>query len=44
MTRFLMSLAESVDLVEHAFLNANPGDIYVKKAPGATVEVLARAG
>lgn len=43
MTRFLMSLAESVDLVEHAFLNANPGDIYVKKAPGATVEVLARA-
>lgn len=43
MTRFLMSLAESVDLVEYAFLNANPGDIYVKKAPGATVEVLSRA-
>ena len=43
MTRFLMSLAESVDLVEYAFLNANPGDIYVKKTPGATVEVLARA-
>ena len=43
MTRFLMSLAESVDLVEYAFLNANPGDIYVKKAPGATVEVLACA-
>ena len=43
MTRFLMSLAESVDLVEYAFLHANPGDIYVKKAPGATVEVLARA-
>ena len=43
MTRFLMSLAESVDLVEYAFLNANPGDIYVKKAPGTTVEVLARA-
>lgn len=43
MTRFLMSLVESVDLVEYAFLNANPGDIYVKKAPGATVEVLARA-
>lgn len=43
MTRFLMSLAESVDLVEYAFLNAHPGDIYVKKAPGATVEVLARA-
>ncbi len=43
MTRFLMSLAESVELVEHAFLHANPGDIFVKKAPGATVEVLARA-
>lgn len=43
MTRFLMSLADSVDLVEYAFLNANPGDIYVKKASGATVEVLARA-
>lgn len=43
MTRFLMSLDDSVDLVEHAFMNANPGDIYVKKAPGATVEVLARA-
>lgn len=43
MTRFLMSLDDSVDLVEHAFMNANAGDIYVKKAPGATVEVLARA-
>lgn len=43
MTRFLMSLDDSVDLVEHAFMNANPGDIYVKKAPGASVEVLARA-
>lgn len=43
MTRFLMSLADSVALVEHSFLNANPGDIFVKKAPGSTVEVLARA-
>ena len=33
MTRFLMSLQESVDLVEHAFLHASPGDIFVKKAP-----------
>src|SRR5699024_2219003 len=43
MTRFLMSLGDSVDLVKHAFLNASSGDVYVKKAPGATVEVLARA-
>ncbi|WP_249327443.1 polysaccharide biosynthesis protein [Corynebacterium glutamicum] len=43
MTRFLMSLDDSVDLVKHAFLHANPGDLFVKKAPGSTVEVLARA-
>ncbi|MDO5711979.1 MAG: polysaccharide biosynthesis protein, partial [Micrococcales bacterium] len=43
MTRFLMSLTESVDLVEHAFLNAAPGDLFVRKAPACTVEVLARA-
>ncbi len=43
MTRFLMSLANSVELVEHSFMNANAGDIFVKKAPGSTVEVLARA-
>ncbi|WP_182174542.1 polysaccharide biosynthesis protein [Flaviflexus equikiangi] len=43
MTRFLMSLADSVDLVEHAFSNAKAGDLFVKKAPAATVEVLARA-
>lgn len=43
MTRFLMSLGDSVELVKHAFLNASAGDVYVKKAPGATVEVLARA-
>ncbi len=43
MTRFLMSLQESVDLVEHAFLNAAPGDLFVKKAPACTVETLARA-
>ena len=43
MTRFLMSLDESVDLVLHAFRNASPGDLYVKKAPAATVETLARA-
>jgi UDP-glucose 4-epimerase len=43
MTRFLMSLHESVDLVEHAFLHAEPGDLFVRKAPACTVEVLARA-
>jgi FlaA1/EpsC-like NDP-sugar epimerase len=31
MTRFLMTLEESVELVEHAFLNANPGDLFVRK-------------
>lgn len=43
MTRFLMSLDESVDLVEHAFLHAEPGDLFVRKSPASTVEVLARA-
>jgi UDP-glucose 4-epimerase len=43
MTRFLMSLSESVDLVEHAFLHAQPGDLFVRKAPACTVEVLAKA-
>lgn len=43
MTRFLMSLEESVDLVKHAFIHAQPGDLYVKKAPACTVETLARA-
>lgn len=43
MTRFLMSLRESVDLVEYAFSNAEPGDLFVRKAPACTVEVLARA-
>ena len=43
MTRFLMSLAESVDLVEYAFENANTGDLFVKKAPASTIEDLAKA-
>lgn len=43
MTRFLMSLAESVDLVEYAFENAETGDLFVKKAPASTIEVLAKA-
>jgi UDP-glucose 4-epimerase len=41
MTRFLMTLAESVDLVEYAFTHATPGDIFVRKAPASTIEDLA---
>jgi UDP-N-acetylglucosamine 4,6-dehydratase len=43
MTRFLMSLAESVDLVEYAFAHATPGDLFVRKAPAATIHDLAVA-
>ncbi|MER9166185.1 polysaccharide biosynthesis protein [Mesorhizobium australicum] len=43
MTRFLMSLDESVDLVLYAFAHAQPGDIFVQKAPASTVGVLAEA-
>jgi len=41
MTRFMMSLEESVDLVLFAFANGNNGDIFVQKAPAATVGLLA---
>lgn len=43
MTRFLMSLDESVDLVMMAFESCNQGDIFVQKAPACTIEVLASA-
>jgi UDP-glucose 4-epimerase len=43
MTRFLMSLDESVNLVLHAFAQAQPGDIFVQKAPASTIEDLALA-
>lgn len=43
MTRFLMSLDDSVDLVLHAFENGHQGDIFVQKAPASTVAVLAQA-
>jgi UDP-N-acetylglucosamine 4,6-dehydratase/5-epimerase len=43
MTRFLMSLEDSVDLVLHAFQHAEPGDIFVQKAPASTVADLATA-
>jgi UDP-N-acetylglucosamine 4,6-dehydratase/5-epimerase len=43
MTRFMMTLDDAVDLVMFAFKNANNGDIFVQKAPAATVRVLATA-
>lgn len=43
MTRFMMSLADAVDLVLYAFEHAKNGDIFVQKAPAATVDVLAKA-
>ncbi|WP_028113273.1 polysaccharide biosynthesis protein [Ferrimonas kyonanensis] len=42
MTRFMMTLEESVELVYHAFLNCSQGETVVKKAPSATIEQLAR--
>jgi UDP-N-acetylglucosamine 4,6-dehydratase/5-epimerase len=43
MTRFMMNLDESVDLVEFAFNNANSGDIFVQKSPAASMETLVKA-
>ncbi|WP_411882759.1 polysaccharide biosynthesis protein [Polaromonas sp. YR568] len=43
MTRFLMSLEDSVDLVLHAFEHAQQGDLFVQKAPASTVADLAAA-
>lgn len=43
MTRFMMTLEDAVDLVLFAFENANQGDIFVQKAPAATIDVLAKA-
>jgi UDP-glucose 4-epimerase len=43
MTRFLMSLPDSVDLVLHAFAHGRQGDIFVQKAPACTIEALAEA-
>ena len=43
MTRFIMALPESVELVEYAFKNAKQGDTFVKKAPACTVQDLAEA-
>jgi len=43
MTRFLMSLAESVDLVKYAFTSGKSGDVFVRKAPACTVKTLVEA-
>lgn len=43
MTRFMMSLEEAVDLVLYAFEHARPGDLFVQKAPAATIKTLAAA-
>lgn len=43
MTRFLMSLDDSVDLVLHAFTHGKQGDLFVQKAPASTVADLAQA-
>lgn len=43
MTRYMMSLDEAVDLVLFAFENAKSGDLFVQKAPAATIETLALA-
>lgn len=43
MTRFMMTLADAVDLVIFAFQHGNQGDLFVQKAPAATIETLAKA-
>jgi UDP-N-acetylglucosamine 4,6-dehydratase/5-epimerase len=43
MTRFMMTLDDAVDLVMFAFQHGNPGDIFVQKAPAATIETLTQA-
>jgi UDP-glucose 4-epimerase len=43
MTRFMMTLDDAVDLVLYAFEKARPGDLFVRKAPGCTIGILAQA-
>ncbi len=43
MTRFLMSLDQSVELVKEAFKNGKNGDIFIQKSPSATIENIAKA-
>lgn len=43
MTRFMMTLNEAIDLVFYAFENGEQGDLFVQKAPAATIDTLAKA-
>lgn len=43
MTRFMMTLNDAVELVMYAFQHGKPGEIFVQKAPAATIETLAKA-
>lgn len=43
MTRFMMTLNESVDLVEHAFIHGQPGELFIRKSPAAMVRCLVGA-
>jgi len=43
MTRFMMTIEDALDLVLYAFRNGNPGDMFVQKAPAATIATLAEA-
>ena len=43
MTRFMMTLDDAVDLVIYAFTHGHNGDLFVQKAPAATLDVLAEA-
>ena len=43
MTRFMMSLTDAVDLVMYAFENGNNGDLFIQKAPAATVQTIAKS-
>ena len=43
MTRFMMTLEDAVDLVIYAFEHGKQGDLFVQKAPAATIDVLAKA-
>ncbi len=43
MTRFVMSVDDAIRLVEHSFVAAVPGDLFIRKAPAASLETIARA-
>ena len=43
MTRFMMTIEDAVELVLYAFTHAKPGDLFVQKAPAATIDTLAKA-